>query len=346
MKSVAVAGPEALAELKEPPCRCRGSSNPSNTLPRDRHRVRLGPRGEATFLRRRRPRATPSRSTGASADQAANGDRAGRADGRSPRAGSARPSPDRRGVRGAHRRHGAARSSGSSTRAPGGSSTSPTWTSSARGQPRRARRRRRPARTPSKASCSSARARRRRSSRRRSRRRRRASTCASPTTWRRSSAPPRRTGAGSAARASRSRWSTAAGTATRSSRPTATRVQPPVTVIPGTNPARDPHGHGTGESANVFAIAPEARLRPYRAAERPGQPRRRAGRVRARQAGDRPDVLTNSWGGDYADPVPAAARPGRPRARRSRSATRSRRTSSSCSPPATAASAPRRRSRA
>jgi hypothetical protein len=37
-------------------------------------------------------------------------------------------------------------------------------------------------------------------------------------------------------------------------------VQPPVTVIPGTIPAHDPHGHATGESANVFAIAPEAVL--------------------------------------------------------------------------------------
>jgi hypothetical protein len=29
-------------------------------------------------------------------------------------------------------------------------------------------------------------------------------------------------------------------------------VQPPVAVIPGTAPAHDPHGHGTGESANIF----------------------------------------------------------------------------------------------
>jgi hypothetical protein len=47
-------------------------------------------------------------------------------------------------------------------------------------------------------------------------------------------------------------------------------VQPPVTVIPGTIPAHDPHGHATGESANVFAIAPEAVLQPVRAADNNG----------------------------------------------------------------------------
>lgn len=86
------------------------------------------------------------------------------------------------------------------------------------------------------------------------------------------------------------------------------RVDPPVTVIPGTNPAHDPHGHGTGESANVFAIAPEAVLRPFRAANNSGQlVGALAGFVRAK-AGS-PDVLTNSWGGDYRDPVPAQPDP-------------------------------------
>lgn len=80
-------------------------------------------------------------------------------------------------------------------------------------------------------------------------------------------------------------------------------VEPPVTVIPGTNPARDPHGHGTGESANVFAIAPECTLRPYRAADDRGNlVGALAAFVRAKQG--TPDVLTNSWGGDYSDPVP------------------------------------------
>ncbi len=86
------------------------------------------------------------------------------------------------------------------------------------------------------------------------------------------------------------------------------RVQPPVTVIPGTNPAHDPHGHGTGESANVFAIAPEAVLQPVRAADNNGNlVGALAGFVRAK--GGAPEVLTNSWGGDYRDPVPAQPDP-------------------------------------
>jgi subtilisin family serine protease len=85
-------------------------------------------------------------------------------------------------------------------------------------------------------------------------------------------------------------------------------VRPPVTVIPGTNPAQDPHGHGTGESANVFAIAPEAVLQPVRAADNNGNlVGALAGFVRAKAGA--PDVLTNSWGGDYPDPVPAQPDP-------------------------------------
>ncbi len=88
-------------------------------------------------------------------------------------------------------------------------------------------------------------------------------------------------------------------------------VESPVTVVPGTNPARDPHGHGTGESANVFAIAPEAVLRPFRAANDRGDlVGAVAGFVRAKQG--RPDVLTNSWGGDYDRPGAGRAGPGRP----------------------------------
>jgi subtilisin family serine protease len=81
------------------------------------------------------------------------------------------------------------------------------------------------------------------------------------------------------------------------------RVQPPVTVVPGTNPAKDPVGHGTGESANVFAVAPDAELRPVRISNDAGKlVGALPGFVRAKQWA--PDVLTNSWGGDYLDPVP------------------------------------------
>lgn len=81
------------------------------------------------------------------------------------------------------------------------------------------------------------------------------------------------------------------------------RVRPAVAMVPGTSPAVDPHGHGTGESANVFAVAPGATLRPYRASNDAGKlVGTLAGFVRAKSDG--PDVLTNSWGGDNPYPPP------------------------------------------
>lgn len=88
-------------------------------------------------------------------------------------------------------------------------------------------------------------------------------------------------------------------------------IRPPVAMVPGTNPAVDPHGHGTGESANVFAVAPGAVLRPYRASNNAGDlVGALSGFVRAKA--DRPAVLTNSWGGD--GPYPPAAGSSPPRA--------------------------------
>jgi subtilisin family serine protease len=83
-------------------------------------------------------------------------------------------------------------------------------------------------------------------------------------------------------------------------------VKPPVAVVPGASPTKDPVGHGTGESANIFAIAPGATLRPYRASNEQGQlVGAIAGFLRAK--GDKPNVLTNSWGGD--GPFPPAGPP-------------------------------------
>ncbi|MGP3984328.1 S8 family serine peptidase [Streptomyces sp. KR80] len=89
-------------------------------------------------------------------------------------------------------------------------------------------------------------------------------------------------------------------------------VDPAVAVEPGTNPAEDPVGHGTGESANVFAVAPGCTLKPYRASNWRGLlTSTMAGFLRAK--GDRPQVLTNSWGSDFLEllaqqPLPAAWR--------------------------------------
>ena len=80
-------------------------------------------------------------------------------------------------------------------------------------------------------------------------------------------------------------------------------VRPPVAMVPGTSAARDPHGHGTGESANIFAVAPGVVLRPYRASNDAGAlVGAMSGFVRAKA--DNPDVLTNSWGSD--NPYPPA----------------------------------------
>ncbi|MFF7266392.1 S8 family serine peptidase [Streptomyces sp. NPDC008159] len=87
------------------------------------------------------------------------------------------------------------------------------------------------------------------------------------------------------------------------------RIAPTVAVLPGTNPAQDPIGHGTGESANVFAVAPGAELRPYRASDNSGNLTgaftafiRAKADCRAARAGGAPQVLTNSWGGSRTFP--------------------------------------------
>jgi hypothetical protein len=74
-------------------------------------------------------------------------------------------------------------------------------------------------------------------------------------------------------------------------------VEAPVTLVPDTDPSLDPLGHGTGESANLFAVAPAARLRPYRASNDACKlVATLAALLRAKA--DRPSILTNSWGGD------------------------------------------------
>jgi hypothetical protein len=42
-------------------------------------------------------------------------------------------------------------------------------------------------------------------------------------------------------------------------------VRRTITVVPGTDPSKDPVGHGTGEAANIFAVAPGAILQAIRA---------------------------------------------------------------------------------
>jgi subtilisin family serine protease len=80
-------------------------------------------------------------------------------------------------------------------------------------------------------------------------------------------------------------------------------VQPAVSLVEELSPAHDPVGHGTGESANIFAVAPACTLRPYRASDDEGRlVSAMAAFMRAKGANPRPHVLTNSWGGDVRYP--------------------------------------------
>jgi len=79
------------------------------------------------------------------------------------------------------------------------------------------------------------------------------------------------------------------------------KVRTPITIVPGTNKTKDPVGHGTGESANIFASAPDAELQPIRASDDSGQ---LVGALEGFMKGKelKPQILTNSWGGDMPFP--------------------------------------------
>jgi hypothetical protein len=78
-------------------------------------------------------------------------------------------------------------------------------------------------------------------------------------------------------------------------------VLPPIAMVPDTDPGKDPVGHGTGESANIFASAPEAQLQAIRASDDKGNlVAATAGFLKAKEL--KPQVLTNSWGGDLQYP--------------------------------------------
>ena len=74
------------------------------------------------------------------------------------------------------------------------------------------------------------------------------------------------------------------------------QVKKPIVAVSGTNPSKDPVGHGTGESANIFAIAPAAVLQPIRAANDAGKlVGAGAAFLKAKELA--PKIITNSWGG-------------------------------------------------
>ncbi len=72
----------------------------------------------------------------------------------------------------------------------------------------------------------------------------------------------------------------------------------PVVLGPGTaNPTIDENGHGTGESANVFATAPDARLKPVKAATASGALVNITAAFNAGVALN-PHIISNSWTSD------------------------------------------------
>lgn len=77
-------------------------------------------------------------------------------------------------------------------------------------------------------------------------------------------------------------------------------IKPVQTVLPGTSPAKDPVGHGTGESANIFASAPEVEFYGIRAGDDSGQlVGTITGFVRAKDMDTKPHVITCSWGSNF-----------------------------------------------
>jgi len=75
------------------------------------------------------------------------------------------------------------------------------------------------------------------------------------------------------------------------------QVRQPIAMVPGASRSKDPIGHGTGESANIFAAAPDCTLQTIRASNASGSlVAAMAGFLRAKALN--PRVLTNSWGGD------------------------------------------------
>lgn len=78
-------------------------------------------------------------------------------------------------------------------------------------------------------------------------------------------------------------------------------VKTPMVAVPGLDPSKDPVGHGTAQSSNIFAVAPAIKLQPIRATNSAGK---FVGLVTAflKAKALAPQIISNSWcsnGGDY-----------------------------------------------
>jgi subtilisin family serine protease len=84
------------------------------------------------------------------------------------------------------------------------------------------------------------------------------------------------------------------------------KIRTPIAIVPGTDRSKDPQGHGTGESANIFAVAPQTELQPIRASDNNGNlVGAMTGFLKAKEL--KPSIITCSWGGD--EPFPPIGPP-------------------------------------
>ncbi|HEV3166585.1 MAG TPA: S8 family serine peptidase [Isosphaeraceae bacterium] len=87
------------------------------------------------------------------------------------------------------------------------------------------------------------------------------------------------------------------------------KINPTITVVQGANPGQDPFSHGTGESSNIFAMAPGIILQAIRCADDQGSMLATAGFLKAKSLNPLPRIITNSWGGDYPQYPPGTNQP-------------------------------------
>jgi hypothetical protein len=83
-------------------------------------------------------------------------------------------------------------------------------------------------------------------------------------------------------------------------------IKTPMVAVPGTDPSKDPVGHGTAQSANIFAVAPATKLQPIRSTDSAGN---FVGLITAflKAKALKPEIITNSWCSD--SPYPPTGGP-------------------------------------
>jgi hypothetical protein len=74
-------------------------------------------------------------------------------------------------------------------------------------------------------------------------------------------------------------------------------IKTPMVAVPRTDPRKDPVGHGTAQSSNIFAVAPATKLQPIRGTDSDGKlVAIIAAFLKAKAL--KPQIITNSWSSD------------------------------------------------